>query len=325
MEDYNLNIDRFFELAAKLQAEGLSQDEQAEWDQYLNNAEYANQFDALKSTWEQSANYIQNSEQTTFNIDQAWETVKSQTIEEKTSRKSTLSIFAVAASIAVLIGFYFGFMFDAVVEIEHIAENNQTITLPDHSTVEMKKGAILTYASNFKENRELSLKGDAFFEVEKMNGQDFVVHTALLDVSVLGTAFYVSENSKFETEVNVVHGLVEVANISTQKKIKVAKGERALYNDSTQVLEATELDHSTMFWLTNTLVFKKTPLYQVVDILNQQFEKNIQIEDDAIRNCRLTTTFENLELESILEIITSTFNIEVEASNNKIILKGEAC
>ena len=50
----------------------------------------------------------------------------------------------------------------------------------------------LTYDSQFgKTNRELSLRGKAFFRVKQDSSKPFIVETSLIQVEVLGTSFQV--------------------------------------------------------------------------------------------------------------------------------------
>ena len=66
------------------------------------------------------------------------------------------------------------------------------IQLPDGSTVWLNAGSKLTYTKDFgKEIREVTLIGEAFFDVTKMKEKPFIIHTSSINIKVLGTAFNV--------------------------------------------------------------------------------------------------------------------------------------
>lgn len=85
--------------------------------------------------------------------------------------------------------------------------------MPDHSQVWLAANANLTYATDFNENRTLTLTGEAYFEVERDEKHPFIVNTDFGKVEVLGTAFNVNASDK-STTVSVEHGKVAVENKS---------------------------------------------------------------------------------------------------------------
>lgn len=327
MEHPDQNRNRFFELAGKQLYDSLSEAETKEWQEFLSQEEFQKEWELMQSF----SNAATDSPKQSFNTDIAWNKVTEKTT---TPAKRKFNWYQMAAAITILIGLFFVFS-DFTPEHDEtpnpfIVQGNgiDTTFLPDGSFVILKKGSELAYfKETFNESdRNVSLTGTGYFDIEKKDGLSFKVNTSKTTVTVLGTAFYVNAEDLSPTvEVNVVHGLVEVApKDKSVEAIKVAKGERALYNDESKVIEATELDYASIFWNTNTLVFKRTPLYQVIDILKVRFNQEIEIEE-AIKDCRLTGTFNELTLEEILMIIESTFNITIENNDTIIKINGEAC
>ena len=67
------------------------------------------------------------------------------------------------------------------------------ITLPDGTIVHLNSESKLTYTPEFNGKlREVSLEGEAFFEVTPNKEKPFIVKTSFFDVEVLGTSFNVS-------------------------------------------------------------------------------------------------------------------------------------
>ncbi|HEY4155290.1 MAG TPA: FecR family protein, partial [Puia sp.] len=66
------------------------------------------------------------------------------------------------------------------------------LVLPDGTQVWLNSGSKLHYKNDFdKSIREVSLEGEAFFDVVKEVDHPFIVHTSAINVRVLGTAFNV--------------------------------------------------------------------------------------------------------------------------------------
>src|SRR4030095_9403678 len=91
--------------------------------------------------------------------------------------------------------------------------NRTKIVLPDGSQVWLNAGSNLDYNNlNFnKDVREVSLNGEAYFDVAKNAGKPFIIHTKKMDIKVLGTTFNVRSYSDEKiTEAALIKGSIEV-------------------------------------------------------------------------------------------------------------------
>ena len=64
------------------------------------------------------------------------------------------------------------------------------LIMPDGSTVWLNSGSTLTYSINFSKKRQVDLKGEGFFKIQK-GAIPFVVHTNYGKIRVLGTVLNV--------------------------------------------------------------------------------------------------------------------------------------
>ena len=104
---------------------------------------------------------------------------------------------------------------------------DSAVNLPDGSSIQLNGGSEASYdASSWEDNREISLEGEAFFDVEK--GSPFQVVTAQGTVEVLGTTFNV-QNRNGEFEVTCYTGKVRVA--SEGQEVELTPGDRAVLQD----------------------------------------------------------------------------------------------
>ena len=82
--------------------------------------------------------------------------------------------------------------------------------LPDSSEVWLRNGANVRYAGNFgKRTRNVSLSGEAFFDVSKDPSKPFRINVSGLGIEVLGTSFDVKE-CRDRVEVSLVEGTVKL-------------------------------------------------------------------------------------------------------------------
>ena len=103
-------------------------------------------------------------------------------------------------------------------------------------------------------------------------------------------------------------------------------GDRGDFEPAKAAIRKTDnSDSNFLYWKDETLVFKSSPLNEVVEELEEVFGKEVRLATEKIENCPLSTTFEKLPIESILDIIAKTFNLEVTQDGNSFTLEGEGC
>ncbi|MCD8262635.1 MAG: FecR domain-containing protein [Bacteroides sp.] len=116
------------------------------------------------------------------------------------------------------------------------------IELKDGSRVTLNRYSALTVPQNFKGTaREVTLRGEALFEVVKNAGKPFRVLTGEVTVEVLGTVFNVNayrENPEIVT--TLLEGRVAVKEAENGQELLLSPGERAVYS-----LSEKELAHDT--------------------------------------------------------------------------------
>lgn len=190
-----------------------------------------------------------------------------------------------------------------------------SLTLPDNSTVNLNALSQLEYnSSNWHENRSLTLKGEAYFDVEK--GKQFDVKTILGTVSVLGTEFNVlSRDSIFK--VSCYEGLVQVTY--NKQNIKLPAGTEFILSSGKEA--KTSIAIAEPYWLKNMSVFKNTALKTVIKELEKQYSINVEFSPKLDVN--FTGAFEHNNLENALKSITKPLNLNYTIqNNNKVIIKN---
>ena len=195
-----------------------------------------------------------------------------------------------------------------------------TNALPDGSTVTLNKHSSISYVKNFKgDARNVELKGEAFFAVKADKKKPFVIHVNDITVTVVGTSFNIKSYAG-ETEVVVETGIVQVTK--NNKTIELRPNERVVTQSGELSLSKEEsTDRLHQYYRSKQFVCDNTPLWKLVEVLNEAYDSNIIIGKNELRTLPLTTTFNNESLDNILSIIAETFEITVEKKGDQIMLK----
>lgn len=200
------------------------------------------------------------------------------------------------------------------------------VILPDNSIVYLNKFSQLTYPERFsKKQRIVSLKGEAFFEVEHNPSNPFIVKTKQEEIKVLGTSFNVLTTDSEETVVYVASGKVELRQ-SDEKAIILEKNERGISNIAQDVLinEGQTIEND-LAWRTRILIFRDAPLKKVFEVVEKNYEVQFSYENGAFQDCTFTGSFEDNSLEEVLETISLVMGISFEEKEEQMfIINGES-
>jgi ferric-dicitrate binding protein FerR (iron transport regulator) len=90
------------------------------------------------------------------------------------------------------------------------------------------------------------------------------------------------------------------------------------------LLKTTNHDPNFLAWKTRSLIFKATSLVEVIKNLEEVYKVKIRLADPKLNGLLLTAQFNNYSLEFILEVIETTFQIEVQHVNGQYILKARS-
>jgi transmembrane sensor len=228
------------------------------------------------------------------------------------------------------------------------------IVLPDGTNVWLNADSKIIYPGNFQgETREVSLVGEAFFDVVKNAGQPFIIHTGTMDVKVLGTAFNVrSYPGETTTEASLLRGLIEVTlNGAEKKKILLKPNEKLTVLNSDESYQKTgpaivkknipeELDipilaitkmhysqkdssNAETSWVYNKLSFDNEKIDRVFSKIEQWYDIEIVVEDENIQSKHFTATFENKSLQDVMEALALVLNFSYQEKNGKMIIMGD--
>ena len=193
-------------------------------------------------------------------------------------------------------------------------------TLPEGSVVTMNKESSIRYRRRFAgDMRQVEMEGEAFFAVAPDKNKAFVVQTNGVSITVLGTSFNVRA-VKGKTEVIVETGLVEIRKGG--HVVRVGAHEKAVIGmDDAKLMKENNPDQLYNYYRTRTFECNGTPMWRLVEKLNEVYKVHIVIGENRLHDLKLTTTFVDESLDGILNVVSKTFGITVVRNGQEIILK----
>ncbi len=193
-------------------------------------------------------------------------------------------------------------------------------TLSDGSVITLNTHSSLTYPEKFKgDTRLVALKGEAFFNVTPDRKRPFVIQVNDVSITVVGTSFNVkSENGL--TEVIVETGIVRVTR--NGQVVELRPKEKVTVQPQDSVLQKVKEEEQLYnYYRTREFVCDNTPLWKLVDVLNEAYGVNIVLERRELRSLQINTTFSNESLDNILEVISMTFKLRISRDGDDIIIR----
>jgi len=221
------------------------------------------------------------------------------------------------------------------------------ILLPDGTNVWLNSGSKIMYNKDLDTSsiREVYLSGEAFFDVVKNAGRPFIIHTAKMDVKVLGTRFNVKAYDDDQTtETSLIKGSVEVSLknnpgrkyllkpnqklvLSNDLPVKAAKGMAtvALPEVTTNLVEikpltylqGTETDIESS-WTKNLLSFEDEAFIDVAKKMERWYDVSIEFKNKRWEDKFLNGSFEKESLEQALKALKYTTGFNYKIDHNKI-------
>ena len=202
------------------------------------------------------------------------------------------------------------------------------LVLSDGTEVWLNAESELKYPARFsKEQREVYLKGEAYFRVTPRNRQPFLVHTRGTSVKVLGTAFNVmSYPTSRCVETTLEQGKVEIR--AGGKNVILQPGMQAVFSKAMQTLETKYVNtsHYTS-WKDRRMLFEKIRLEDLLEKLGRWYDmdifylqpecKEVLLTGNLVRHEKITTILRLLETMGKVRFSIHQKTIIVMTAENK--------
>ena len=233
-------------------------------------------------------------------------------------------------------------------EISTRKGSKTNLVLPDGTQVWLNASSKLDYTKDYGYKiREVTLSGEAYFDVVKNAEKPFIIHTSKMDIKVLGTAFNVKcYPGEKTTETSLVRGSIEVTMKDRQEKIMLKPNEKLIINNEeikqdkkTESVKQAQsviqkpiilLSHLTLLqkdntiietaWVQNRFVFVSETFEDVALKMERWYSVHIEFANETVKTARLTGNFEKETIVEALNALQLTTKFSYTIKNNIVII-----
>jgi len=218
----------------------------------------------------------------------------------------------------------------------------RSIELPDHSRIQLNTNTELQVALSDNARLLTMSRGEAMFEVAKDPTRVFTVRVAGYEFKAVGTAFNIRADSPGEVQLTVTEGRVRVhqdapvdarsdsapdtaptvfegatdVEVEANKAVSIAeRSERIDALTPDQVADATSWQHGV-------IVFKATPLGEVVNELARYSTQRFVIAKPELASIPVSGYFEVGDLESLSAALQQNVGIKITKVNGYLLLSS---
>lgn len=257
--------------------------------------------------------------------------------ERQRSRNRWSHVYKIAASITLVAVFayvilqYAGSKSGGPIMLTATSSSGvNKVILADGTLVWLKGNSNLIYPSSFSGNaRNVSLQGEALFEVAKDARHPFVISCGDLTTTVIGTSFNIKSSDE-KIEVVVLSGKVSLTSANDKKGVIVLPNEKVVYDGSKQEMTTKQKtdagEKSTAIKGTEYMMdFEDSRMSEVIQRIEQKFEIRISVDDAKLTNCMITADFSDQSLETTLSMISQALGFRYDIDGKSVMLTGKGC
>jgi len=189
------------------------------------------------------------------------------------------------------------------------------VTLSDGTQVQLNGESKIILPKVFEaDKREITLKGEAFFDVTHNPDRPFIIHAGEAIVRVVGTKLDVRSYPEDDgVRVVVKRGRVElksrkdfVKNMAVLTAGEVGK----LYRKDNQIKERTVEDLDVyLSWTKGYLKFKDTPMDEVAKQLERKYDIQVEFSDSSLKKMRLTAELKSRIIQRNMDVISTSLDM----------------
>lgn len=229
--------------------------------------------------------------------------------------------------------------------------DRKTILLPDSTVVMLNENSHLSVNTDFDaHHRQVSVIGEAFFDVKHDPEHPFLVNTHQYTIRVLGTTFNVrSYPDRDTTETTLLTGKIEIVQsdssaagpavvLQPNEKFMLAIAGSNAGKDSqslaarplnlyTGVVMKPRIDTAThrfleTSWARNKMEIRDRPLGEIAAQLQAWYGITIRFADDTVKNYRYTATFDDETIINVLRYLQKSYPFTYSIEDDCIVIAG---
>lgn len=171
----------------------------------------------------------------------------------------------------------------------NFTSTTETIQIPDGSEIILSANSSINYSLNWfgNFNREINLKGRAYFFIKKDIAHPFSVNTEEIKITVLGTQFTVNEINE-KTQVVLTEGRIRLQPEALETSIELNQpGDQVILNHQGIVKQNRVNASLYAAWKEEKIYFNNCTVDEIVDLLGDSYNVYLDLTDEQMLNTKL--------------------------------------
>jgi transmembrane sensor len=225
---------------------------------------------------------------------------------------------------------------NTIIQCRNQSVRPQKIYLVDGSVVTLEPQSALSYTRFLgKKIREVTLDGNAFFEIAGDPNRPFLVRSGDIVTRVLGTSFRINA----DPDRGDIHVAVRTGKVSVYKKrdfddghevfcVLLPRQEAVFYKKDQNLAFVQNADVRLLtppVVDSGSLSFDDVPVITILDRLQSMYHIRISYNRDSLQQCRLTTSLQEERLADKLSIICKAINAGYHIEEDAVVIDGGHC
>lgn len=260
------------------------------------------------------------------------------TVKDEDRRTNFVPWFRVAAAISFfLIAGYL--LFDqlgsqteikqaVVAKIEEVyAAKGQKIDiqLSDGTRIKLNANTKISYPENFADSiREVTVDGEAYFDVARDPKRPFIVHTSHATTQVIGTSFNIHTTQE-AFAVTLVEGKVNVSLPNGQTALLSPNEQATVSRGSDNIAMQKVSVEKYIGWKDNALHFDHITVREAFGLIEDWYNVEIKVKDPALMNCIVISKYQNESLENVLNSFVFMLKMDFKVNGRLVTVSGKGC
>jgi ferric-dicitrate binding protein FerR (iron transport regulator) len=201
--------------------------------------------------------------------------------------------------------------------------NQYQLILPDGSKVWLNAASSITYPTAFRSaTRQVTITGEAYFEVAAKASQPFHVKSAAQDITVLGTSFnintYPDESASTTT---LVDGSVRVSKGPDSRVLRPGQQAR-VQGELIRLVNDADLEQA-LAWKNGLVKLTGADIREVMRQVSRWYDVDVQFEGNLDKAVFTGVVSRQQNLSKLLQVLEATGSVHctLDPTNKKIIVK----
>jgi transmembrane sensor len=247
------------------------------------------------------------------------------------SKKAKIYLISLRIAAVLVIGLLFSSIWFYIQSrnLNAVTEQIQTVSIPygaktrlvmpDNSTVWLNSGSALSYSSDFSKKREVVLKGEAFFDVQK-GKIPFEVITDFGKIRVLGTAFNVLAFPETGFVTTLERGSVRIDSENCKQQLMMEPGDQVELVNDNLVKSKVETKLFTS-WKDGEMIFKREPFPTLMKRLERWFNVKIEYSQEDFKGLWYSGTIGSETITEVMDMISEAAPVISKYNSKTRIIK----